>query len=148
MNKPETKFYQSLKSHRPKPPGPWWDMIRLESSTMAGIPDLSVVSYRFLEDKKTLISQEFWVELKAQAAAHPRIRPSQFQWLLRRTMLGRDCWLMNQHPETKEIKMWHFHEKIQAERKSQDRIAILDLPNYRFDNVQELISQDPTRFTK
>jgi len=44
--------------------------------------------------------------------------------------------------------MWHFHEKIQAERKSQDRIAILDLPNYRFDNVQELISQDPTRFTK
>lgn len=147
MDSPETKFYNDIRSHTAKPPGPWWTTTRIESSTVPGIPDMHVVSYMFGKDSNDIISQDMWVELKAQRANNIRVRPSQWAWLLNRSMYGTTpCFVLNRHPLTKKIDMWRITEKTKVERKSLDRIAIIDLPTYTFKSISELISENPTRF--
>lgn len=146
MNKPETRFYEQIRNHKVKPPGPWWHMARLESSTAPGIPDVSAVSYKFLESEKELVFTEFWLEFKAQPGKHPRVRPSQFQWLLKGACLGRNCWLINRNPDTRVINLWKFHDQMDAERKSAERIAILDIPTFTYKTIEELIATPPERF--
>jgi len=145
---PENKLYNDLRDYKAKSPGPWWHMTRIESSTVPGIPDLNVVSYKFGKDSTDIISQDFWLELKAQETTEPRIRPAQFAWMLKRSMMigSAPCWVLNRHPKTKEIAMWRIHEKVYAERKSAERIAILDIPTFTFNSVEELVSTSPERF--
>lgn len=146
MNGPEKKLYNRLKKHKSKPPGPWWKITSIESSTSPGIPDCSVVTYEYHGKEKEFKKTEFWLELKAQPLDHPWLRPHQFKWLLERACIGSNCFLLNYHTKKKEYHLWRFHDNIPAEALSIDRISLVGLPTYQFKSVSELIAFPPERF--
>lgn len=145
MNKPEANFAQAMKNYKGKPPGPWWKIEGIESSTNPGIPDLSCCIYTF-DPTVQMKHVEFWVELKAQKKVSPVIRKSQNQWLLSNANAGRNCWVFNRTLDDKHIHCFKIHTDIKVEEKGKDHVQILDSPKFTFLTIAELMSQHPIQF--
>ena len=71
---PEQKFYQWFRKQLP----PGADCVRIETTTMGGMPDVNVC-YK---------GKEIWVELKCLVNGRVLIRPEQNAWMHRRNEAG------------------------------------------------------------
>ena len=114
---------------------------------MPGIPDTSVVSYKYHGDSKEFEFAEFWLELKAQQSSNVVVlRPAQFQWLLKRSHIGAHCWVANEHPLLKQVTMWKFYDGLAAEKSGVDKIKITEKPLLKLSSVEAMIATHPSKF--
>jgi hypothetical protein len=73
MKKRESKLWQRIKKHITKP-----HLIRVESNTINGIPDIN----------GCWKSKEFWLELKSDRVGYPKLSKWQVSWINKRIKHG------------------------------------------------------------
>ena len=73
MKKRESKLWQRIKSNLKKP-----HLIRLESNTINGIPDIN----------GCWAGKEFWIELKSDTVSFPKLSKWQVAWINKRILAG------------------------------------------------------------
>jgi len=73
MKKRESKLWQRIKKHITKP-----HLIRVESNTINGIPDIN----------GCWKGKEFWIELKSDKVGYPKLSKWQISWINKRIKHG------------------------------------------------------------
>ncbi len=73
MKKRESKLWQRIKKHITKP-----HLIRVESNTINGIPDINGCWQ----------GKEFWIELKSDKVGYPKLSKWQISWINKRIKHG------------------------------------------------------------
>jgi len=79
---PEQKFYQWFRKQLPAGA----DCVRIETSTMGGMPDINVC----------YLGTDTWLELKVAVGEYVLIRPDQYAWINRRARAGGRCFILAQ----------------------------------------------------
>ena len=73
MKKRESKLWQRIKTNLKNP-----HLMRLESSTINGIPDIN----------GCWAGKEFWIELKSDKVSYPKLSKWQISWINKRISVG------------------------------------------------------------
>tara|TARA_R100000278_G_scaffold32349_1_gene29489 strand:+ start:2402 stop:2809 length:408 start_codon:yes stop_codon:yes gene_type:complete len=74
---------------------PTWHLVRIESSTINGIPDVNGI----------IDGKEFWVELKANDAKNAGLSKFQINFHLKRIKLGGRCFILNASPSKRCLEL-------------------------------------------
>lgn len=74
------------------------DVVKIESSTSRGIPDLNVAS----------CSKEIWIEAKVCVKHRVLLRPEQYAWGMRRAIHGGRVFVVALEPQRGLIFIWRY----------------------------------------
>jgi hypothetical protein len=91
MKKRESKLWQRIKKNCPKA-----HLVRIESSTMNGIPDIN----------GCFASKEFWMELKSDKVGYPKLSKWQISWINKRIEHGGRVLICNETLLEKKLKLY------------------------------------------
>lgn len=91
MKKRESKLWQRIKKHITKP-----HLIRVESNTINGIPDIN----------GCWKSKEFWLELKSDRVGYPKLSKWQVSWINKRIKHGGIVIICNETLLEKSLKLY------------------------------------------
>ena len=91
MKKRESKLWQRIKKHITKP-----HLIRVESNTINGIPDIN----------GCWKSKEFWLELKSDRVGYPKLSKWQISWINKRIKHGGIVIMCNEALLEKSLKLY------------------------------------------
>ena len=91
MKKRESKLWQRIKKHITKP-----HLIRVESNTINGIPDIN----------GCWKSKEFWLELKSDKVGYPKLSKWQISWINKRIKHGGIVIICNETLLEKSLKLY------------------------------------------
>ena len=91
MKKRESKLWQRIKKHITKP-----HLIRVESNTINGIPDIN----------GCWKGKEFWVELKSDRVGYPKLSKWQISWINKRIKHGGIVIICNETLLEKSLKLY------------------------------------------
>ena len=91
MKKRESKLWQKIKKHCPK-----MHLMRVESSTINGIPDIN----------GCFASKEFWMELKSDKVGYPKLSKWQISWINKRVSYGGAVIICNETLLEKKLKLY------------------------------------------
>ena len=91
MKKRESKLWQRIKKHITKP-----HLIRVESNTINGIPDIN----------GCWKGKEFWVELKSDRVGYPKLSKWQISWINKRIKHGAIVIICNETLLEKSLKLY------------------------------------------
>ena len=91
MKKRESKLWQRIKKHITKP-----HLIRVESNTINGIPDIN----------GCWKSKEFWLELKSDRVGYPKLSKWQISWINKRIKHGGIVIICNETLLEKSLKLY------------------------------------------
>ena len=91
MKKRESKLWQRIKKHITKP-----HLIRVESNTINGIPDIN----------GCWKGKEFWLELKSDRVGYPKLSKWQISWINKRIKHGGIVIICNEALLEKSLKLY------------------------------------------
>ena len=91
MKKRESKLWQRIKKHITKP-----HLIRVESNTINGIPDIN----------GCWKGKEFWLELKSDRVRYPKLSKWQISWINKRIKHGGIVIICNETLLEKKLKLY------------------------------------------
>jgi len=91
MKKRESKLWQRIKKHITKP-----HLIRVESNTINGIPDIN----------GCWSGKEFWLELKSDKVGYPKLSKWQISWINKRIKHGGIVIICNETLLEKSLKLY------------------------------------------
>ena len=91
MKKRESKLWQRIKKHITKP-----HLIRVESNTINGIPDIN----------GCWKAKEFWLELKSDRVGYPKLSKWQISWINKRIKHGGIVIICNETLLEKSLKLY------------------------------------------
>ena len=91
MRKRESKLWQRIKKHITKP-----HLIRVESNTINGIPDIN----------GCWSGKEFWMELKSDKVGYPKLSKWQITWINKRIKHGGIVIICNETLLEKKLKLY------------------------------------------
>ena len=91
MKKRESKLWQRIKKHITKP-----HLIRVESNTINGIPDIN----------GCWKGKEFWIELKSDKVGYPKLSKWQISWINKRIKHGGIVIICNETLLEKSLKLY------------------------------------------
>ena len=91
MKKRESKLWQRIKKHITKP-----HLIRVESNTINGIPDIN----------GCWKGKEFWMELKSDKVGYPKLSKWQISWINKRIKHGGIVIICNETLLEKSLKLY------------------------------------------
>ena len=91
MKKRESKLWQRIKKHITKP-----HLIRVESNTINGIPDIN----------GCWDGKEFWLELKSDKVGYPKLSKWQISWINKRIKHGGIVIICNEALLEKSLKLY------------------------------------------
>jgi len=91
MKKRESKLWQRIKKHITKP-----HLIRVESNTINGIPDIN----------GCWKGKEFWLELKSDRVGYPKLSKWQISWINKRIKHGGIVIICNETLLEKSLKLY------------------------------------------
>jgi len=91
MRKRESKLWQRIKKHITKP-----HLIRVESNTINGIPDIN----------GCWSGKEFWLELKSDKVGYPKLSKWQITWINKRIKHGGIVIICNETLLEKKLKLY------------------------------------------
>ena len=91
MKKRESKLWQRIKKHITKP-----HLIRVESNTINGIPDIN----------GCWSGKEFWIELKSDKVGYPKLSKWQISWINKRIKHGGIVIICNETLLEKSLKLY------------------------------------------
>ncbi len=91
MKKRESKLWQRIKKHITKP-----HLIRVESNTINGIPDIN----------GCWKGNEFWIELKSDKVGYPKLSKWQISWINKRIKHGGIVIICNETLLEKSLKLY------------------------------------------
>ena len=77
-----------------------WHLIRIESNTINGIPDVNGI----------IDGREFWIELKANDAKLVGLSKYQINFHLKRRRLGGRCFILNASPSKRCLELLEVRE--------------------------------------
>ena len=96
MKKRESKLWQRIKKHITKP-----HLIRVESNTINGIPDIN----------GCWSGKEFWIELKSDKVGYPKLSKWQISWINKRIKHGGIVIICN---ETLSQRVFQLYRPLSA----------------------------------
>jgi hypothetical protein len=91
MKKRESMLWQRIKKHITKP-----HLIRVESNTINGIPDIN----------GCWSSKEFWIELKSDMVGYPKLSKWQIAWINKRIKHGGIVFICNETLSERSLKLY------------------------------------------
>ena len=130
MKKRESKLWQRIKKHITKP-----HLIRVESNTINGIPDIN----------GCWKGKEFWVELKSDRVGYPKLSKWQISWINKRIKHGGIVIICNETLLEKSLKLYRPLSAITDPRLLKPRASFsfpVKWPTVQ-DGLQQLLQLDP-----
>ncbi len=91
MKKRESKLWQRIKKHITKP-----HLIRVESNTVNGIPDIN----------GCWSGKEFWMELKSDKVGYPKLSKWQISWINKRIKHGGIVIICNETLSKRSLELY------------------------------------------
>jgi hypothetical protein len=91
MKKRESILWQKIKKHCPKA-----HLIRVESNTINGIPDIN----------GCFASKEFWLELKSDKVGYPKLSKWQISWINKRLKHGGTVLICNETLSKRAVQLY------------------------------------------
>ena len=91
MKKRESKLWQRIKSNIKK-----YHLIRVESNTINGIPDIN----------GCWAGKEFWIELKSDKVRYPKLSKWQISWINKRISVGGVVIICNEALSERSLKLY------------------------------------------
>ena len=91
MKKRESKLWQRIKKHITKP-----HLIRVESNTINGIPDIN----------GCWSGKEFWLELKSDKVGYPKLSKWQISWINKRIKHGGIVIICDETLSERKLKLY------------------------------------------
>ena len=91
MKKRESKLWQRIKKHITKP-----HLIRVESNTINGIPDIN----------GCWSGKEFWMELKSDRVGYPKLSKWQISWINKRIKHGGIVIICNETLSKRSLELY------------------------------------------
>lgn len=130
MKKRESKLWQRIKKHITKP-----HLIRVESNTINGIPDIN----------GCWKSKEFWLELKSDRVGYPKLSKWQVSWINKRIKHGGIVIICNEALLEKSLKLYRPLSAIRDPRLLKPRCSFsfpVQWPLVQ-DAIWQLLQLDP-----
>jgi hypothetical protein len=130
MKKRESKLWQRIKKHITKP-----HLIRVESNTINGIPDIN----------GCWKSKEFWLELKSDRVGYPKLSKWQVSWINKRIKHGGIVIICNEALLEKSLKLYRPLSAIRDPRLLKPRCSFsfpVQWPLVQ-DAIWDLLQLDP-----
>ena len=130
MKKRESKLWQRIKKHCTKP-----HLIRVESNTINGIPDIN----------GCWSGKEFWMELKSDRVGYPKLSKWQISWINKRIKHGGIVIICNETLLEKKLKLYRPLSAIRDPRLLKPRASFsfpVQWPLVQ-DGLQQLLQLDP-----
>jgi hypothetical protein len=130
MKKRESKLWQRIKKHITKP-----HLIRVESNTINGIPDIN----------GCWKSKEFWLELKSDRVGYPKLSKWQVSWINKRIKHGGIVIICNETLLERRLKLYRPLSAIRDPRLLKPRCSFsfpVQWPLVQ-DAIWDLLQLDP-----
>jgi len=130
MKKRESKLWQRIKKHITKP-----HLIRVESNTINGIPDIN----------GCWDSKEFWIELKSDKVGYPKLSKWQISWINKRISHGGIVIICNETLLEKSLKLYRPLSAIRDPRLLKPRASFSFPVQWPLVQraIQQLLQLDP-----
>jgi hypothetical protein len=130
MKKRESKLWQRIKKHITKP-----HLIRVESNTINGIPDIN----------GCWKSKEFWLELKSDRVGYPKLSKWQVSWINKRIKHGGIVIICNEALLEKSLKLYRPLSAIRDPRLLKPRCSFSFPVQWTLvqDAIWQLLQLDP-----
>ena len=132
MKKRESKLWQRIKKNITKP-----HLIRVESNTINGIPDIN----------GCWNSKEFWIELKSDKVGYPKLSKWQISWINKRIKHGGIVIICNETLLQRSIELYRPVSAFSDPRLLKPRFSFskpVHWPSFQ-DAVRELAGQRSSR---
>ena len=132
MKKRESKLWQRIKKHCTKP-----HLIRVESNTINGIPDIN----------GCWSGKEFWMELKSDRVGYPKLSKWQISWINKRIKHGGIVIICNETLLQRSIELYRPVSAFTDPRKLKPRFSFsapVHWPSFQ-DAIRELARQRSSR---
>ena len=130
MKKRESKLWQRIKKNITKP-----HLIRVESNTINGIPDIN----------GCWNSKEFWIELKSDKVGYPKLSKWQISWINKRIKHGGIVIIFNETLLKRSLELYRPVSPITDPRLLKPRFSFsfpIQWPTVQ-DGLQQLLQLPP-----
>ena len=130
MKKRESKLWQRIKKHITKP-----HLIRVESNTINGIPDIN----------GCWSGKEFWMELKSDRVGYPKLSKWQISWINKRIKHGGIVIICNETLLKRSLELYRPVSPITDPRLLKPRFSFsfpIQWPTVQ-DGLQQLLQLPP-----